>query len=114
MELKGIEAHFLGLDIGRAVDHSALVVIARRWERTTVNNLEGLEIIYKYYITYMRRFALGTEYNIVEAETERVWNLPELVPTRNWILVDQTGVGAPIVEALRRKHIPVTGIVMTG
>lgn len=114
MELKGIEAHFVGLDIGRAVDHSALVVLARRWERLNMNNMEGATITYKYYITYMRRFTLGTEYNIVESETERIWNLPQLLPTRNWMLVDQTGVGAPVVEALRKKRVPVTGIVMTG
>ena len=112
--LKGIEAHFVGLDIGRAVDHSALVVLARRWERLNMNNIEGATITYKYYITYMRRFTLGTEYNIVESETERIWNLPALIPTRNWMLVDQTGVGAPIVESLRRKRVPVTGIVITG
>lgn len=111
--MQGVEAHFVGLDIGRATDHSALCVVARRIEKTDPSTIDFKDIFQRYYVVYLRRFPLDTEYEIVENETERVWKLPELVPTHNWCVVDQTGVGAPIVEALRKRHIPVNGIVIT-
>jgi len=113
--MKGIEAHFIGLDIGRATDHSALAVVARRLEQVDPAAIDFSHLIQKYYVVYLHRFSLGTEYEIVENECARVWKLPELIPTANYFMVDMTGVGAPIVESLRRNyHVPVNGIVITG
>jgi len=112
--MKGVESHFIGLDIGRATDHSALAVVARRLETADEAAVDFKHLLQKYYVVYLRRFPLSTEYEIVENECERVWKLPELVPTSNFFMVDMTGVGAPIVESLRRRRVPVNGIVITG
>jgi len=111
--MEHVEAHFIGLDVGRAVDHSALCVLARRLETTQPGSMDPAHLFHRYYVTYLRRFSLGTEYELIENEVVRLWKLPELIPTRNYCFVDQTGVGAPIVESLRRKKVPVNGIIIT-
>jgi hypothetical protein len=52
---------------------------------------------------------------MLEEEVDRIWRLPELRASSNWIIVDKTGVGAPVVENIRRnKGLPVQGVTITG
>jgi hypothetical protein len=111
--MKGIEAIFMGLDIGRAQDYSALSIIARKWFNPDVD-LDPKAMISRYFIMYMRRFALNTPYEFVENEVARLWKTPELMGTRNWALGDMTGVGAPVMQSIRKKGVPMIGIVITG
>ena len=104
----------MGLDIGRAQDFSALSIVARRWFEPNAVDLDPKNMISKYYVMYMRRFELNTPYEIVENEVARLWKMPEMKPSRNWALGDMTGVGAPVMQAIRKKGVPMIGIVITG
>jgi hypothetical protein len=108
------EAVFFGLDIGRAQDYSALSIVARRWYTPNAADVDPTRMISRYYVMYMRRFELNTPYEIVENEVARLWKQPELMASRNWALGDMTGVGAPVMEAIRKKRVPMIGIVITG
>jgi hypothetical protein len=113
--LEHVESFFLGLDIGRSVDYSALSVIARKVEYSREELKDAKELLTKYYAVYVHRFPLGTPYYLLEEEVDRIWKLPELRASNNWIIVDKTGVGAPVVENIRRnKGLPVQGVTITG
>ncbi|HUW11100.1 MAG TPA: hypothetical protein VM537_15330 [Anaerolineae bacterium] len=114
--IKGVEAYFIGVDIGRTMDHSAVCVLARRMEVADPEN-PRVEVMYPmYYATYMRQLDIGTPYYVLIEELDRLWRLPALIATRNAMIIDQTGVGAPIVEAVRKdkKIAPCIGVVFTG
>jgi hypothetical protein len=108
------EAVFFGLDIGRAQDFSALSIVARKWFTPSSEDLDPKKFMARYYVMYMRRFELNTPYEIVEQEVARLWKMPELLGSRNYCLGDMTGVGAPVLEGIRKKHVPIIGIVITG
>lgn len=114
MGLTNTECHLVGLDLGRQQDHSALVVVARRPEHPQPGTGEPT-IISMYYVIYMKRFELGTPFYLIEEELARIWALPELTPTRNYCICDATGLGAPVVESIRRnRHIRVQAVIITG
>jgi hypothetical protein len=101
------------MDIGRAVDYSAIAVLARRIEGES-GNIDG-QFLTKYYAVMVKRLPLGTPYYMLEEEVDRIWKLPELRASNNWIIVDKTGVGAPVVENIRRNRgLPVQGVTITG
>lgn len=108
------EAVFLGLDLGRAQDYSALSITARKWFTPSADDVDPKRMMSRYYVMYMRRFELNTPYEIVEQEVARIWGLPEMMGTRNWAIGDMTGVGAPIMEGIRKKRVPMIGVVITG
>jgi hypothetical protein len=108
------EAIFFGLDIGRAQDYSALSIISRRWYSSAAQDIDPNRMVSRYFVMYMRRFELNTPYEIVENEVARLWQMPEMMGSRNWALGDMTGVGAPVMEAIRKKKVPMIGIVITG
>lgn len=114
--IKGVEAYFIGVDIGRTMDHSAVAVLARRMEVADPENPRVENMYPMYYATYLHQLELGTPYHVLVEELDRLWRLPALIPTRNAMVVDQTGVGAPIIEALRmdKKINPCIGVVLTG
>jgi hypothetical protein len=116
-ELHGIEIQLVSADIGKLQDHSAIAVVGRRWEvaRRDIQPADTgpLNALYRYFVMYLKRFPIGTEYELVMQDYERLWGLPELQATRNWALMDVTGVGQPLAEALRRRKVPVIGITLT-
>jgi hypothetical protein len=115
MRLEHVESFFVGLDLGQAGDFSAMAVIGRRVEGAVPGVLDPETWYPMYYAVEVKQFELGTEYHQVEEEVARVWRLPELAVTSNWCVVDKTGVGAPVVESIRRRMgIPVQGVIITG
>src|SRR4030066_284359 len=79
--------YFAGLDLGTLQDHSALAIVQR--ENDT------LKLVYKH------EFPLNTSYTEVIATTARAnqkFHLQKL-------LIDQSGIGEPILEALREQGI---------
>jgi hypothetical protein len=112
--MQGIESVFFGLDIGRAQDFSALSIVVRRWFTPDAKDIDPKKMMSRYYVMYLRRFNLNTAYEIVENEVARLWKMPEMMGTRNWALGDMTGVGAPVMLSIRKKGVPMIGIVITG
>ena len=115
--IHGLEIQIVSADIGKLQDHSAISVIGRRWEvaRRDVQPADAgpLNALYRYFVMYLKRFPIGTEYELVMQDYQRLWELPELRPTRNWALMDVTGIGGALSEALRRRGVPVVGITFT-
>jgi hypothetical protein len=89
---------YLGLDLGKKHDHTAIVIVEKRANMLLVRHLE--------------RVALGTPY------TEVVARVREIVQRiGQWVVVvDGTGVGEPVVDALRRAGLgcEITAVTITG
>ncbi len=78
----------LGLDLGQSHDYTALAILERR---------DGGA----YEIRHLHRFPLGTSYPAI---VDHVADLLRRPPLRGYmpVVVDATGVGAPVVDLLRR------------
>ena len=110
-KLRGPECVFYGLDVGRVKDHSALSILVRYiLPVTTDYNI----LATKYYCVYLHRYPLLTPYEAIEADAFRWWNWAETVGMKKYFLMDMTGVGAPVLEGIRRRRVRVIGVTITG
>ena len=109
--------HFIGLDLGKSRDYSALAVV----ERTEVFLGERdpatfeLRVERRYRIRYLERVRLGTPYPDVVERVRTVIGLVAL-QGRCLLVMDATGVGAPVLDMLRRATlgcgiVPVTRLL---
>jgi hypothetical protein len=87
--------YFVGLDLGQTTDYSALAVLERAAEAPA----DGSDPVYA--LRHLQRFALGTPYTAMVASVAALLASPPF-PGDTWLLVDQTGVGRPVVEMLRQ------------
>jgi hypothetical protein len=94
--------YYVGLDLGQAVDFTALAVLERP-------SSAGHEPVYS--LRHLRRFPLGTPYTEVVPAVVRLLGAPPL-KEHVTLVVDQTGVGRAVVDLLRREAecrlVPVT------
>ncbi len=86
--------YFSGLDLGQAQDYSALAVLERA---------PGESGQAHYALRHLQRWPLGTSYTSICDQLARLFDEPPLL--RSTLAVDQTGVGAAVVEMLRRSTI---------
>ena len=111
----GCEREFVaGLDLGMRRDPSAIAVIERCRSVYDIRDAVTWDFLSetRCVLTHVERVPLGTPYAEV---TERVWRVMDLGAGR-WpatLVVDETGVGAPVVEGLKksgrgRSIVPVT------
>jgi hypothetical protein len=90
----------LGVDLGQAVDYTALNVLEiKKSNDFHVNHLERLELG----LSYVRQ---------IDIIAERFKLLKELGEAR--LVLDATGVGKPIVDALVAKGLSLTAVMITG
>lgn len=103
----------IGLDLGQTADYTALAVLERldqEYWRTRQ---------YSYASRYLERFDLHTSYPDI---VRRVKMLVNILPLKEnevdcaeyELVVDQTGVGRPVVDLLRQASLSVTAITITG
>lgn len=97
--------YFIGIDLGQAQDYTAICVIERaeiitgprshmtyEWPRDRVLTVRHLE-----------RFPLGTPYpDIIQAICRLARN--PIIAGNSQIIIDGTGVGAPVIDMLRRER----------
>ena len=94
-------------------DHSAIAMIARHYTMPPDRDLNKLQQMYM--VTDLRRFPLGTTYAEVEEAVAIMYNRPLVSIQRRVAVIDQTGVGAPVVENIRRLHrVKTIGVNITG
>jgi hypothetical protein len=93
--------YFIGVDLGQRQDHTAIAVIERA---------EGLMMV-----RHIERVALGTPYPMVVASLREMVCRKE-VRGRCALVVDGTGVGAPVVDMLRGAGLgcEITAVTITG
>ncbi|HEY8505549.1 MAG TPA: hypothetical protein VIL46_13275 [Gemmataceae bacterium] len=92
--------YLAGLDLGQSADFSALAVL----ERTKAPEPEdpGREVS-RYAVRHLERFPLGTPYTEVCDRMVKLFAAPPLAD--GMLVVDQTGVGRPVVDLLRRSGL---------
>jgi hypothetical protein len=99
---------FVGLDLGKRQDHTALAVLERaplvwRDERDPVTWAPRREV--RHFERLLRRAPLMTPYPDVVELVGKVVSSPAL-RGRTTLVVDATGVGGPVVDLLRRARLP--------
>lgn len=101
---------FIGLDLGKQRDFSAVAVVERE-ERPTFRERTGLRL----HVRHLERLPLGTPYTGVVRRVSEIARHPELRADCR-LVVDATGVGAPVVELLRSARLPcrLTAVTITG
>jgi hypothetical protein len=82
----------LGLDLGQTTDFSALVVLER--PQTTGSEKPT------YALRHLQRWHLGTAYTQIVAEVAELAHSPFLKGSP--VVVDQTGIGRPVVDLMRQ------------
>ncbi len=88
---------FVGLDLGKQRDHSAIAVV----ERLETPQLHLAPALYGgLAVRYVERLPLGTPYPAVVERVRRIVGLGELAG-QCCLAVDATGLGGPVVEMLR-------------
>jgi phage FluMu gp28-like protein len=110
--------YFLGVDLGKYQDYTALALVEKRTERLygmdwvrRAQREEGVEV--RYLLRMMRRLQQGTSYERVVEEVKRVADGVEKAG-RCEVVVDATGLGAAVVEMLERGVRRVAPVVITG
>jgi hypothetical protein len=98
---------FIGLDLGQTTDFTALAVLER-----SVSARPGGETIYS--LRHLQRVHLGTSYATIIALAAKLLDTPPLAGCST-LVVDQTGVGRPVVDMLRSSMIsaPIIPITIT-
>lgn len=94
--------YVIGLDLGQTTDFTAVAVL----ERPPADNDDPV-----YALRHLQRFALGTPYTEIVPAVVRLADTGRLRGSP--LVVDQTGVGRPVVDLLRRtpgagRVVPVT------
>jgi hypothetical protein len=83
--------YFLGLDLGQSADFTALAIVERHGTRK-----EGALLC-----RHLQRWPLGTAYPQIVADVCALLKGGVFAPRRPTLAVDQTGVGAAVVDMLR-------------
>jgi hypothetical protein len=108
-EKKRSATHYtMGLDLGQAADYTAICAVE------SVESAEGSKAGQRSYsVRHLERPPLGTSYLAVAA---RVKELLEAEPLKDHtrLVVDATGVGAPVVDMLRQLGLGPVAVYITG
>ena len=101
---------FVGLDLGQKQDFSAVAVVEREQHRLAFMS----PAFQSMRVRHLERMALGTPYAHVVKRVSEIMQHPALVQ-QSRLVVDATGVGAPVVEMLRAARPPcrVTAVTIT-
>src|SRR5262249_28642687 len=92
--------YITGLDLGQVVEFTALAVL----EQTTGPDPEDPgRNVKRYAVRHLERFALGTPFTAVRTRLSALFSAPPLA--QSTLAVDQTAVGQPVVNLLRRAHL---------
>jgi hypothetical protein len=103
---------FVGLDLGQKRDFSAVAVVERE-ERMTVGWSPRPSCILT--VRHLERMALGTSYKCVTERVSALMRSPQMMG-QSRLVVDATGLGAPVVEMLQGAGLGsrLTAVTITG
>jgi len=85
----------LGLDLGQTRDYTALVILERHGE--------GAQAVF--HARHLQRYALGTPYPAIVAAVAGMLKRAPLADFPPRLAVDETGVGAPVVDLFRQARL---------
>ena len=103
---------FFGLDLGRRQDPSALAILERRHDYTGSRDPVTFELErrLRFVLRHVETFPLGTHYFEI---VRRIRSLIQGDGPSKTLVVDASGVGAPIVEAFRAARLGASLIPIT-
>ncbi len=107
--------YFLGLDLGRKQDHSALVILERSLRAMNTRYVDAYTKWQSFLsVRYAKQWKLGTAYGKVASEVADVFRKVE-AHGRSVLVFDQTGVGDAVDEMIREhlRGTTVEGVVLT-
>jgi len=112
-----ISDYFIGVDLGQKQDYTAVCVVERAEVMYDLRNPVTWECQREtqFHLRYMERIRLRTPYPEMVARIKEVATDPAL-GDRRWLVVDATGVGAPVVDLLCASGVgcPIVPVVITG
>ena len=98
------QAFYMGLDLGQSRDFTAIIVVEQLALGSDAEDKE-------YHIRYCERMQLGTSYTEV---TKHVKSLLARINEPTTLIVDSTGVGRPVIDALRESGLTPVPITVHG
>jgi phage FluMu gp28-like protein len=107
--------YFLGLDLGRKQDHSALVILERSLRAMNTRYVDAYTQWQSFLsVRYAKQWKLGAAYGQVASEVAEVFRKVE-AHGRSVLVFDQTGVGDAVDEMIREhlRGATVEGVVLT-
>ena len=108
---------WIGVDLGQRRDHTAIAVVERVWEGYSPQEFvrTGADGRWWFRVRMMERLRLGTPYPDVVGRVREIAAMPQIVEGRS-VVVDGTGVGAPVVDLLRRAGLgcSILPVILTG
>src|SRR5262245_4220170 len=99
---------FVGLDLGQTADYTAVCVmekISAPVERFLISGQPKHPAVVSYQVRHLMRFPLDTTYPVQVAKVAELLRTPPL-PGQSLLIVDQTGVGRPVVDLVRAAKMP--------
>src|SRR6266511_946140 len=107
-----MSAYYLGVDLGKLQDPTAAVLLEplmhQVWQDREVETF-----LDRYEVRHIQRWALGTSYPRIIAETETILDRPEIVEQCT-LVVDVTGVGTAVADMFDEAGLPYVGVSITG
>ncbi len=85
----------VGLDLGQTKDYTALVILERHGDAEQA----------VFHARHLERFPLGTPYPAIVAAVAGMLKQPPLADFPPRLAVDETGVGAPVVDLFRQARL---------
>jgi hypothetical protein len=104
----------VGVDLGQAQDFTAIVVLEKTMKESDRTRERDGQLVpvqkASYAVRHIDRLALGTPY---PEQVQSVRSIVDHLGESARIVVDQTGVGRPVVDMLR-SHLRVAAVTITG
>jgi len=101
---------FVGVDVGQANEYTAVVVN----ERHAGWRLDGVGEVVHHHLTFLHRFQIGMSYPQIVASVKRLLGQLEARRDPPELVVDATGVGKPVLDAMRAAGLNPMAVTITG
>ena len=116
-----IDQFYVGVDLGKQQDYTAICVVERKDRIEKLNALEGTygysdeprTINTNYHLRHLERPKLGTSYVHIVQQIKILLS-SNLLRNRSILVVDATGVGAPVMDMMVREGLSPIPVVITG
>jgi hypothetical protein len=97
---------FIGIDLGQRRDHTAFAVVERVLESVPPDEARryGVDQRWTFIVRTLERLPLGTKYPDVVKRIRQYTQLP-FIEDGCTLVVDGTGVGAPVVDLIRLERM---------
>lgn len=107
---------FVGLDLGQRRDYTALIVLERIvtpfWGEQWIHARNNETCTRRLHVRMAEKVRLGTPYPEIVEWVESILKRPEF-ERRTALTVDATGVGAPVVDLLRKAKLGANLVAVT-